>query len=181
MADESDDFLALLKETGVLLTPPENFVACVSQPNSIFAYQHAHRSPSGDLELRYRIDSIRRLQEERRIANEGVDVLASTDLNKLHEYAFLAMLFNLHGGQISPTTIFTPEGAAEMFGADWAAMCFLSLASNDFAPGYNTAGAFCIHKDDVADVYLIAVFNDRFEEGGNVARLFDEPPGLRFV
>lgn len=180
MNDASNDFLALLKETGVVITPLADFVDCATPANSVFAYQYAHRSPSGDLELRYRIDSIQRLKEERLIANEGIEVLASTDLNNLHEFAFRATLFNLHGNAINPTTIFKPEDAKEMFGADWAAMCFFPLADHDFAPGYNTAGAFCIHKADVADVYLVAVFNDRFEEGGNVARLFDEPPGFRF-
>lgn len=181
MPDEIDDFHTLLKETGVVLAPPAGFLDCAPRLNSVFAYQHACRSSSGDLELRYRIDSIRRLEDERRIANESVQVLASTDLNKLHEYAFLAMLFNLHGGETLPPTVFTPEDAHELFGADWAAFCFFALADHDFAPGYNTAGAFCIHKADVADVYLVGVFNDRFDEGGNVARLFDEPPDFRFV
>lgn len=181
MNDQHDEFLALLEETGVVLTPPPNFVACPTQANSVFAYQFAHRSPSGDLELRYRIDSIARLKEDRRIANEGIEVLARTDLNNLHEVAFRATLFNLHGSMIDPTTIFKPETAKDLFGADWAAMCFFPLAEHDFAPGYNTAGAYCIHKSDVADGYLIAVFNNRFDEGGNVARLFDEPPGFGFA
>lgn len=181
MNEVFDGFSALLEETRVALAPPADFVVCAPRANSVFAYQFAHRSPSGDLELRYRIDSIKRLKEERRIASEGIEVLAATDLNGLHEFAFRATLFNLHGGETSPSTIFSPSAAREMFGADWAAMCFFRLGEHDFAPGCNTAGAFCIHKADVADVYLVAVFNDRFEEGGNVARLFDEPPGFRFV
>lgn len=181
MNDGREDFLALLEETGVVLTPPPGFVDCATQANGVFAYQYAHRSTSGDLELRYRIDSIKRLKEDRRIAHEGIEVLASTDLNDLHESGFRATLFNLHGSAIDPTAVFEPAAAKEMFGADWAAMCFFPLGDHDFAPAYNTAGAFCLHKADVANVYLVAVFNDRFEEGSNVARLFDEPPGVRFV
>ncbi len=177
----TDDFSALLTETKVVLTPPADFLDCAPRLNSVFSYQHAHRSPCGDLELRYRINSIKRMGEERRLANAGVEVLASVDLNRLHEMSFQATLFNLHGGAMRPPSIFKPEEAREFFGADWAAMCFFPLAGHDFAPGYDTAGAFCIHKHDVADVMLIAVFNDGVAGAGNAERLFDEPPGFRFT
>lgn len=178
----SDDFQVLLNETGVELTPPDGFVPCATRENSVFAYQYAHRSSSGDLELRYRIDSIKRLKEERRIANEGIEVLASVDLNKLHEMAYMAALFNLSGGETRTVHVHPHEVAREAFGADWAAACFIPLANNDFAPGYDAAVAFCFHKDDIADVYLIGVFNaDDFKEGSNAYRLYGEPPGFRFV
>jgi hypothetical protein len=68
----SDDFQTLLVEVGVEFTPPPAFVPCAVRENGVlFAYQYAHRSPSGDLELRSRVDAIKRLNEERRIANEG--------------------------------------------------------------------------------------------------------------
>ena len=93
----------------------------------------------------------------------------------------MAALFNLSGGEARPPRVFEPEVARELFGADWTALSFFRLADHDFAPGYNSTGVFCFHKKDVADVYLIGVFNDGYEEGGNVSRLFDEPPGFRFL
>lgn len=178
----ADDFQELLNETGVVLTPPEGFIPCATRDNSVFAYQYAHRSPSGDLELRYRIDSIPRLKEQRRIANEGIEVLSSVDLNKLHKMAYMAALFNLSGGETRAVHEHTPEVAREAFGADWAAACFFPLADNGFAPGYDAAVASCFHKKDVADAYLIGVFKaDDFIEGSNAYRLYGEPPGFRFV
>ncbi|OGS95754.1 MAG: hypothetical protein A3K04_11225 [Gallionellales bacterium RBG_16_56_9] len=160
MTSETDDFQTLLAEAGIEFTPPPGFDPCPVHENSVFAYQYAHRSPSGDLELRYRIDSIKRLEEERRIANEGMEVLASTDLNNLHEYSFMATLFNLSGGMLAEPSVFKPETSALLYNADWCALGFIRLADNDFAPGYDSAYVLAIHKSGVADIYVIGLYND---------------------
>ncbi|MDE2309863.1 MAG: hypothetical protein KGL01_03425 [Betaproteobacteria bacterium] len=177
MNSESQVFQTLLVELGIEFTPPPSFVHCATRDNSMFRYQYAVRSPSGDLELRYRIDPIQRLEEERRIANEGIEVLASADLNNLHELSSAATVFNLSAGKTRPMTVFKPEHARELFGADWAATWFMQLASHDFTPDYDSVIVFCLHKDDVADVYLIGLFND----SGYTADMFGELPGFRFV
>jgi hypothetical protein len=91
---------------------------------------------------------------------------------------YMAGLYNLSGGE----RVYPPEVACGAFGADWAAACFIPLANNDFSPGYDAAAIFCFQNNDIADVYLIGVFNaDGFREGSNAYRLYEAPRGFRFV
>ncbi|MDO8311775.1 MAG: hypothetical protein Q7T25_07530, partial [Sideroxyarcus sp.] len=62
MTSETDDFQKLLDETGIAYFPPENFMPCPVHENSVFGYQCAYISPSGNLEFRIRIDSFARME-----------------------------------------------------------------------------------------------------------------------
>lgn len=84
MNSQAQDFQTLLAEVGVEFTPPPGFVPCVVRENSVFAYQYALRSPTGDLELRYRIDSFARVEAERKAACAGMEMLASVSLNQMY-------------------------------------------------------------------------------------------------
>lgn len=185
MTTETDDFQKLLLETGITYFPPEGFVPCPVHENSVFGYQQAYRSPSGNLEFRIRIDSFARREAERKAAFAGmeVEVLVRTDENNLHELAFVAALYNLSGDASRAPHVLDPKIVREWFGADWAANCLFPLAEHDFAPGYAGCALYCIHKSDVADVYLVAVYNKNYldeAEGENVFNLVKHLPDLRF-
>jgi len=62
---DADDFQSLLAQAGIKSTPPLGFVPCPTSESSISHYQYALRSPSGDLELRYRIDAFVRMEAEK--------------------------------------------------------------------------------------------------------------------
>lgn len=175
---ESHDFQALLAEAGIEFRPPPDYVPCPVPENSVFRYQHAVRSPSGELELRYRIDSFARLEVERKAAAAGMEVLASVSLDQLHVTNFMAIVFNLSGGMFVEPTVFKPETTTLLYEADWSALCFMRLANNDFSPDYDSAFVLAIHKDGVADVYVIGLYTDISGATGN----FDKnnlPPDVK--
>lgn len=154
------DFQMLLAETGVEFSFTPDFIPCPVFENSVFHYQYAERSPSGELEVRYRIDSFARLEAERKTADTGMEMLSSVSLDRMHTANFMAILLNLSGGMFADPAVLKPETSALLYGADWCALGFIRLASNDFAPDYDSAYALAIHKDGVADVYVIGLYND---------------------
>lgn len=160
MDSETEDFQKLLAETGIEFTPPPGFVSCPVHHNSAFSYQHALRSPSGDMELRYRIDSFARLEAERRAMSDGMEMLASVDINRLYTMNYLSILHNLSGGDFDEPRVFSPNSSALLYGADWNALCFLRFAKNDFSQHYNTAYVLAVHKEHIADVYVVSMFTD---------------------
>lgn len=160
MTSESHDFQTLLAEAGIEFRSTPDFVPCPVRENSVFHYQYAERSPSGDLEVCYRIDSFVRMEAERKAASAGMDVLASVSLDQLHATSFMAILFNLSGGVFAEPTVLKPETSALLYGADWSALGFMRLTKNDFTPDYDSAYVLAIHKDGVADVYVIGLYND---------------------
>lgn len=160
MNSDSQEFQTLLTEVGIEFSPPPDFVPCPVRENSVFRYQHAVRSPSGELEVRYRVDSFARLGAERKAANAGMEVLASVGLDQLHTADFMAIVLNLSGGMFVEPTIIKPETTALLYAADWCALCFLRLAKNDFSSDYDSAFVLAIHKKGVADVYVVGLYND---------------------
>lgn len=177
MISETNDFQALLAEVGVEFTPPKGFVPCPVRENSVFSYQYALRSPSGDLELRYRIDSFARLDVERKTAFAGMEMLASVSLDQIYETNFVAILYNLSEGVFAEPRVFDPEHAAVLFGADRAALCFVRMAAKNFSPDYDAACVFAFHKEHVADAYIIGLYNN----GSGADQFFDEPPEWRYI
>ena len=160
MTSESHDFQTLLAEAGIEFRSAPDFVPCPVRENSVFHYQYAERSPSGDLEVCYRVDSFAQMEVERMVATAGMDVLASVSLDQLHGANFMTILFNLSGGMFAEPSILKPETSALLYGADWSALGFMRLARNDFTPDYDSAYVLAIHKDGVADVYVIGLYND---------------------
>lgn len=160
MTSATEDFHALLEEVGAKFIPPPGFLPCPVRENSVWAYQYALRSPSGDLEMCFRIDSFIRLEAERKAACAGMEVLASVSLDQMHAANFAAILSNLSGGVFAEPTVFKPETTTLLYGADWSALGFMRLADNDFAPDYDSAYVLAIHKSGVADIYVIGLYND---------------------
>jgi hypothetical protein len=160
MALETHDFQTLLAETGVDYTPTPDFVTCPVRENSVFRYQHAMRSPSGHLETCYRIDAFARMEAEREAARAGMEVLASVNLDRMVSANFMALVLNLSGGLFAEPTVFRPETAALLYGAHWSALAFMRLASHELSADYDAAYVLAIHKNEVADIFVLGLFND---------------------
>jgi len=160
MTPATNDFQALLAETGIDYTPTPDFVTCPVRENSVFRYQHAMRSPSGHLETCYRIDAFARLAAEREAARAGMEVLSSVDLGRMVSANFMALVLNLSGGMFAEPTVFRPETAALLYGADWSALAFMRLASHELSADHDAAYVLAIHKNAVADIFVLGLFND---------------------
>src|SRR5687767_7474802 len=94
---------------------PPGFTSVPVRSNQTWAYDHAIRSASGNLELRYRIDSFLRLAAQRKQAMEGISVLASVNTNDLYLTNGMAVVANLAGNVERPLNPFPPDAVRTEF------------------------------------------------------------------
>ena len=162
----SDEFERLLAETGIAFVPPAGFSPFPVRDASVFRYHRAYRHASG-AEVRFRIDSLQRLQAEMR---------GSLPAN-FSDSAFLSGVMNLGGGEIISAQEWNADKAEAYFRADWVRCAHLRPADPQFAPGHDLAVVHYFHRAGVADVYLIGLY----KEGADVEGLIlgEEPP-VRF-
>lgn len=184
---QSHDFQTLLTEAGIEFRSTPDFMPCPVRENDVFRYQYAELSPAGDLEVRYQIDSLVRLEAERNAAAVGMEVLASVSLDQMYSVNLMAILFNLSGGMVAEPTVLKPETSALLYGADWSALGFVRLANNDFTSDYDSAYVLALHKDGVADVYVIGLYKElskksKFFDKNNLPQVVKSnlAPKLRF-
>jgi hypothetical protein len=150
------EFEQLLQETGMRFAQPHGFTPVSVVPGG-WVYHHAVQSPSGNLEIRYRIDSLPRLATERAHAQRGMTVLASVDLNQIYGANAMATLFNLSGGQERPLSAFPVEAVRAEFGADWGAISDFLLPQESFGGEYRVGVLIALHRDDRADAYVLGL------------------------
>lgn len=163
MSAVADEFEARQAETGVAIVPPPGFAPYPVRQASPFRYQRAYRSPGGEVEIRYRIDSF----------------VAAPLPKGVHEASFVATLHNLSQGLSQPrVSRLDAERSLAWFGAEWHAVGWIRVADRrDFSPDFDSAGVLFFHKYGVADVYLIGLYN---EASGADKLIVNPMPQVRF-
>jgi len=154
------DFELLLQETGMRFEQPNGFVPVPVRPDQVWAYHHAVLSPSRNLEIRYRIDSLPRLAAQRTQARQGMTVLASVDINQIYCANAAATLFNLSGGQDRPFNAFPAEAVRAEFGADWGAIVDFMLPQRSSSDEYKVGVLIALHRDDRADAFVLGLLRE---------------------
>lgn len=154
------DFELLLQETGMRFVPPEGFAPVPVRPDMGWAYHYAVQSPSRNLEIRYRIDSLSRLAAERSQMQRDMTELVSVDINKIYSISAAATLFNLSGGQDRQFNSFPPEAVRAEFGADWGAIVDFMLPRSVADGEYRVGVLIALHRDDRADAYVLGLLRE---------------------
>jgi hypothetical protein len=155
------DFELLLQETGMRFVQPDGFAPAPVIPDQGWAYHHAVLSPSGNLEIRYRIDSLPRLAAEmaqmRQDMSEWVGV---NNINQIYRANAAATLFNLSGGQDLQFSPFPVEAVRAEFGADWGAIADFMRPQRNPDDGYRCGALIVLHLDDRADAYMLGLLRE---------------------
>jgi FimV-like protein len=159
----SDEFDALLAETGIAFVPPAGFSPFPVREDCAFRYQRAYRHATG-AEVRVRIDSLRRIR-----ASMNGFLPAN-----FSESAFTAGVMNLSGGQVAKSGLWDAAKAREFFRADWVRSAFFRPVDPQFAPDHDLAVVYYFHRKDIADVYLIGLYRQGTE--GDRLVLGEEAP-----
>lgn len=158
------EFERLLQETRMHFEQPEGFTPVPVQRGQGWTYQHAVRSPSGNLEIRYRIDSLARIAAERAPVERGLTEFVGVATNTMHAAVAAATAFNLSGGNVHPLNPFPVESVRAEFGADWAAIVGFLIPANSPIPDYRVAWLIALHRDDRADAYILGLQREQLSE-----------------
>jgi len=165
-------FERLLTESGVELAVPDGFAAVEVRPNERFIYDRADASPDGALEVRYAVRPLGRMRVDYEDPHS-----AAPDPNHIFPLMFQSMVSRLSGGRHSPTREYPPQQAREKFNADWAAAAVFDTDAG-FATDHRQALVVAMHKNALADAYVIFLFDD-YEPVKQ--RINDQLSALRFL
>lgn len=153
-------FDELLAESAMRFEKPEGFVPIEARPNSLFRFDHAVGEADGSLEIRYVVRPIKR------IIVDYEDPHSSTpDPNHMFPLMFQSLVTMLSGGGHSPTREYPLEQARAKFNADWAAASVFDNSSQ-LNVGHKQALLIAMHKNGLADAYVIFLF-DEYQQVAN--------------
>jgi len=153
-SDARRAFDRLLTEAGLQMQPRARFIELQPQANGILPYEHAIRHESGDLEVRFIVRPLGRIEIEYNDPHN-----AAPEPNHLFPLLFESITNRLSVGGETPTSTFPETEALKKFNANWAAATAFDI-NPEFAGDYRNALLVGIHKNETADAYTVFLYND---------------------
>ena len=153
-AEVSEGFRDLLAEGELRYRPPTGYTELTAGTTPIIDYEHALRSDDQKLEIRLMIRPLKRLRIDYDDPHGSVP-----DPNHIFPLVFESLASRLAGGRHAPSNEYHPDEARERFNADWAAAAVFDT-TEDFATAHSQGLLVAIHRNKVADAYLVFLFDD---------------------
>ncbi len=147
-------FKDLLDESALQLTTPSEFVSVSPEMNEVLPYEQAHRLSNGELEIRYVIRPLSRVEIDYQDPHN-----AAPDPNHLFPLMFQTLVSELAANKNSPTREYSQDQASTEFNADWAAAATFDVVES-FSSHFSQAFMLAMHKNHKADAYVIFLFDD---------------------
>lgn len=161
------EFQQLLVRSEMDFIPPKDFIPVDALKNTHIKCMYALKHPEKQFEVQYIINP---LDEQLRIYAENEKNKQPGDINihpnTLYTTLLKSTTLNISGGYLPETVVFDSVAVNKEFNADWGGTTFVELAP-DFAPNYKYAMIVGIHKNNVADAYLIFL-SDKMENYNDI-------------
>ncbi len=158
-------FQRLLEEGGLEFHPPEGFEPLPVEPDYVLPYEARYRSRDGNLEVRYAIRPLDRIEIDYEDPHN-----AAPAPNDLFNMLFRTLTETLARGHQVMSREYGADKAREAFRAGWAAVGVFDL-SPDVSREYREGMLFAIHHNDKADAYLFFLTNDLAAEKARIKAL----------
>ncbi|BAO45725.1 hypothetical protein [Thiolapillus brandeum] len=171
------DFQQLLTEGGLEFTPPQELKQVPVAPDYVMPYEARYTTESGDLEVRYAIRPLNRIEIDYSDPHN-----AAPAPNDLFNMLFRTLTETLAKEHRVVSRSYPPEKAREDYRAGWAAVGVFDV-SPDISKRYQEAMLIAIHQNDKADAYILFLTNDLAAEKERIKKLrtslkfksFDKP------
>ncbi len=164
-------FEQLLQEGGLEFTPPAGLVAMPVEPDFVMPYQARYRSRDGELEVRYAIRPLARMEIDYEDPHN-----AAPAPNDLFNMLFRALSETLAHGHEVISQEYPLATAHTIFRAGWASAGVFDLAKG-ISARYRQGMLIAIHQNDKADAYSLILTNDLGKARQRILALRDS---LRF-
>lgn len=159
-AGQGDNFTKILDGHRMIFQMPDNYTETEVKKNEDVSYEFAVKSKKNKLEIRYAVFSliqdVKEYQEWKNSKNKNGVTL---DPNTIYEMFSFTVAANIAGSESFKKTVFDSESVKNEFNADWGAS-YLVECKSEFGKGYKYALITALHKDDVANAYIIFLFDD---------------------
>jgi hypothetical protein len=151
----------MLDRAQLTLVVPEHLQSSEPIGNRQMNWEFAYKHPEKKFEVRYAIrpldTQVAAYEEFQRNKKEGEIMI---DPNNWYSSVFDATILNISGGQLPEATEFGTNAVKREFNADWGATV-LTETGDEFGQGYRYALVVSLHKDNVADVYVFYMGDDK--------------------
>ena len=157
MAQESNarkSFGNILDKYAMHFQMPEGYSEIAIKENNDLGYYYAIKHDTAKLEIRYTFYPIKDVIERNKTSG-GLQA----DPNKMYPTLTTTNQLNLSGGNEYKITRFAPEAVQGEFHADDGGSTFFPLNS-EFGEGYKHCVMVILHKKDIADAFILFLFDD---------------------
>lgn len=159
-SNELNSFSQILKEHGMIFTMPKEFKQIPVKENEDVLYQYSVKSKKNKLEIRYSVFSLKqRLKEYEEWKNSKNRNGVMTDPNTGYTIFTRVVVENIAGSEKFSETIFYQKNVKDEFNADWGGT-YLVEPKSGYGEGFKYALITALHKDNVADAYIVYLFDD---------------------
>ena len=147
-------FDRLLIESGLRVSQSDQFVDLEPRMNPVLPYEHAMRHKSGDLEIRFIVRPLNRIEIEYNDPHN-----AAPEPEHLFPLLFESITNRLSAGPDSTSQSFPETEAMEKFNAHWAAASAFDV-DPEFGGVYRNGLLIAMHRNQTADAYTLFLYND---------------------
>ncbi|SEB35637.1 hypothetical protein SAMN04489761_0078 [Tenacibaculum sp. MAR_2009_124] len=149
---------------------PKGFKRIDTKENGDLYYSYAIINEDASMEVRYTIWSLEPALEEykKTLKDENAMMIP---VNNIYKGRVQTNVLNMTGGVMYSIGAFHPKAVKKEFHADAGGSCFLEFNS-EFGKGYTYGQFIYLHKDDVADVIVTFMSNDKSKHSDLMMQAF---------
>jgi len=148
------DFAALLAEAGMVYDLPEGYAPLPVEWNEVLPYQYRVRSADGEVEVRYVIFPLDRVEIDYDDPHSS-----APEPDHLFTLLFPGILTEISGWGRYKSKEYPEDEALRLFKADWAAVAVLQVVP-EFSRERREALVVALHRNGHADAYQIFLGRD---------------------
>lgn len=153
------DFQKELKDIGLQFTLPEGYQESEVKENSDLWYRFAMKHKTADFEVRYSVWSLKTPLKEFEKCKKDTNC-TMIHPNKTYTGRIRSNVLNMTGGQDWEISAFPIPAVKREFNADAGGSSFFEF-NCEFGKGYKYGQMIYLHKDNVADVIITYMSNDK--------------------
>ncbi len=157
-------FLSVVEKAVMTYSRPANTTEVNIINNDELNYLYAIKDTVNKIEMRYLIYPLQELVKKYNTgqADTGMPLL---DPNMIHTNLLLMYAYKIQGKEVNlsemPEIIEIPHATVDLeYNADWGAKVTVQPC-DEFAQKYKYCTIFEIHKDNIADAYILFLYNDK--------------------
>ena len=156
---QDKSFLNLLDSAGLQFKLPENYQEIPTKENPDLYYCFAMKNKTADFEVRYSIWPMHESLKDYEACKSDPNCMM-VHPNNIFKGIAEANVLNMTGGQDAAIGSFPKEAVKKEFNADIGGSAFFEFNCT-FGKGYKYGSMVILHKDDIADVIITFMSNDK--------------------
>ena len=153
------EFEKYCDDAGLAFKMPKGYSRTDVKENPNLGYVFAIKNADSTMEIRYTIWPLQSAVEDYKKSLEDPNSMMVSP-NSTYRGRIQANVLNMTGGQMYTIEAFPTEAVQKEFNADDGGSCFFEFNSK-FGKGYTYGQFIYLHKDDIADVIITFMSNNK--------------------